>query len=695
MIQKQFFNFPKASKFDSYIIKSKKISDNMFSFGLDVVGINGSNMKQYEKFQKENFNNNKYQINKPKLNINFKNNNIIYDDKKNYNNIEFNNINEKKIKINNLKVNNDLNNLYQIEKNNISNNNNNNINNDFNIINNLKYFPVKINNNNNSIFTLNNFNNNFNYNNQKIFRRQSNPNFFKEKISTIKQKRSLSSNNIDNKKKLENIFEEIKKKYFNLFQINNLIPIYKKPKEKYFEYNYYVNRTYRKQIPLYFKHRLNWHFIENKEEGFNFRWKYYPGKIKYKEYQFKENTPPNKMKMINVFERYSNLGNKEKMFINFIKYCNEIDLNPFKFIPFTIILNKSYQSEKIINSLEELLKSKNNLQINNNKYYYLEKFPINPKNLKTNRNFDNIKIYIPSIFQSKLNYFIVKPPNLLQGIGIKVSNNIKEIIDQCKLMFNGMEKMTSEKEKYYEEKGLEKKPKIYKTNNIIIQKYLDNPLLYYKRKFDIRCYVLVDYNLNVFMCKEGHLKACSEEYNLSTTNIFNHITNYSLQKKSKNFSKYEESNEISYKQFIESLNEYKIKEKPEIIFNKIMNKIKDLIQLSMNSVGKKLQGIPNVLSFQIFGYDFIIDNKFNPWILEINDNPGLEISSKLISKLIPRMIDDALRLTIDKFFETKYDLEVIDEKTGKYKSKYKLDGYNDEENIFEFLCNINKYPYNN
>ena len=690
MIQKPFFNFPKTSKLDSYNEKSKKISENMFSFGIDVVGINGSNMKQYEKFQKDNFNNNnKFQINKPKLNINFKNNNIIFDDKNNFNFSEINNINQNKMSMKNLYVNNDLNNLKLIEKNSILNNNFN-INNDFNIKN-LKYFPIKINNNNNSVFIFNNYNNNFKYNNEKLFRKQSNPNFFKEKISTKKHKRSLSSNSTNNKNKINNNFEEIKKKYFNMFQINNLIPIYKKPKEQYFEYNYYVNRTYRKQIPLYFKHRLNWHFVENKEEGFNFRWKYYSGKIKYKEYQFKENTPPNKMKMINVFERYSNLGNKEKMFINFIKYCNEIDLNPFKFIPFTIILNKSYQSEKIINSLEELLK-KNNLEINNN--YYLEKFPINPKNLKTNRNLDNIKIYIPKIFQSKLNYFIVKPPNLLQGIGIKVSNNIKEIIDQCKLMFNGMEKMTSEKEKYYEEKGIEKKPKIYKTNNILIQKYLDNPLLYYKRKFDIRCYVLVDYNLNVFICKEGHLKACSEEYNLSTTNIFIHITNYSLQKKSKNFSKYEESNEISYKQFIESLNEYKTKEKPEIIFNKIMNKIKDLVQLSMNSVGKKLQGIPNVLSFQIFGYDFIIDNKFNPWILEINDNPGLEISSELISKLIPRMIDDAFRLTIDKFFDTRYDSEVIDEKTGKYKSKYKLNGYNDEENIFEFLCNINKYPYN-
>ena len=121
--------------------------------------------------------------------------------------------------------------------------------------------------------------------------------------------------------------------------------------------------------------------------------------------------------------------------------------------------------------------------------------------------------------------------------------------------------------------------------------------------------------------------------------------------------------------------------------------MKEEIQLSMNCIGRKLKGIPKVLSFQIFGYDFIIDKEYNPWILEINDNPGLEISSELISHLIPRMIDDALRLTIDKVFPTEYDKEVLSQDGKKYKSKYHLDGFNDEENLFEFICNIKHSKY--
>ena len=95
-------------------------------------------------------------------------------------------------------------------------------------------------------------------------------------------------------------------------------------------------------------------------------------------------------------------------------------------------------------------------------------------------------------------------------------------------------------------------------------------------------------------------------------------------------------------------------------------------------------------------YDFIIDKELKVYIIEINDNPGLEISSELIGKLVPRMVDDAFRLTIDKMFHTVYSEDVLEKdpitQEIKYKSKFSLPGYSDNENIFEFLCNINHYP---
>ena len=83
-------------------------------------------------------------------------------------------------------------------------------------------------------------------------------------------------------------------------------------------------------------------------------------------------------------------------------------------------------------------------------------------------------------------------------------------------------------------------------------------------------------------------------------------------------------------------------------------------------------------NFEIFGYDFILDNEFEVYLLEINSNPGLELSSPLISQIVPRMIDDALRLTIDQIFQTDYScLE-----NNKYKSPFHVDNYSPYENMW-------------
>ena len=85
----------------------------------------------------------------------------------------------------------------------------------------------------------------------------------------------------------------------------------------------------------------------------------------------------------------------------------------------------------------------------------------------------------------------------------------------------------------------------------------------------------------------------------------------------------------------------------------------------------------------------MMDEDKNIYLIEINTNPGLEISSDLIGELVPRMIDDALLLTVDNLFPTEYSSEWLNEK-GKYKSKYHVNGYSDEENMWNFVCDMKK-----
>jgi tubulin polyglutamylase TTLL1 len=55
-------------------------------------------------------------------------------------------------------------------------------------------------------------------------------------------------------------------------------------------------------------------------------------------------------------------------------------------------------------------------------------------------------------------------------------------------------------------------------------------------------------------------------------------------------------------------------------------------------------------NFEIFGLDFMIDDQYNVWLIEVNTNPCLEISSKLLGRIIPNMLEHALRLSLDVIF---------------------------------------------
>ena len=109
------------------------------------------------------------------------------------------------------------------------------------------------------------------------------------------------------------------------------------------------------------------------------------------------------------------------------------------------------------------------------------------------------------------------------------------------------------------------------------------------------------------------------------------------------------------------------------------------------------------LCFEIFGYDFIIDDNLNVWLIEVNTNPCLEESSPLLKKLVPRMlgridliwilfynIDDAFKLTIDRTYPQKENLNNKSEHFPK--CTYSVDSYSDNENLWFII--IISYIYN-
>eukprot|EP00831_Metopus_contortus_P036306 TRINITY_DN2875_c0_g1_i3.p1 TRINITY_DN2875_c0_g1~~TRINITY_DN2875_c0_g1_i3.p1 ORF type:complete len:203 (-),score=20.12 TRINITY_DN2875_c0_g1_i3:143-751(-) len=113
----------------------------------------------------------------------------------------------------------------------------------------------------------------------------------------------------------------------------------------------------------------------------------------------------------------------------------------------------------------------------------------------------------------------------------------------------------------------------------------------------------------------------------------------------------------------------------------------DLINKTISSTRRKLNSENRKHCFEIFGYDFMVDEEYNVWLIEVNTNPCLEESSRLLRSLLPRMIDDALRLTLDVAFPP------FSPPQERRRSIYPVDGYEDEENLWDMLSSSLDNPH--
>ena len=111
------------------------------------------------------------------------------------------------------------------------------------------------------------------------------------------------------------------------------------------------------------------------------------------------------------------------------------------------------------------------------------------------------------------NLWIVKPgENTNRGFGIQVSRDLEHIKSLvANTNINGIKR------------------------SYIIQKYIEKPLLYKGRKFDIRCFTLmctINGNLQGYWYSEGYLRTSCREFTLkNVSNRYVHLTNDAVQKR--------------------------------------------------------------------------------------------------------------------------------------------------------------------
>lgn len=119
----------------------------------------------------------------------------------------------------------------------------------------------------------------------------------------------------------------------------------------------------------------------------------------------------------------------------------------------------------------------------------------------------------------------------------------------------------------------------------------------------------------------------------------------------------------------------------------MIEKINCLIVRSLLATRKLVDPLKRKSCFELFGYDFIIDEDFNVWLIEVNTNPCIEESSTILKVYLPRMIDDMLKLSVDQFF-TDFQPNKDPLKSDIPKHTFPVGGYDDEDNMWEFLLNL-------
>lgn len=120
--------------------------------------------------------------------------------------------------------------------------------------------------------------------------------------------------------------------------------------------------------------------------------------------------------------------------------------------------------------------------------------------------------------------------------------------------------------------------------------------------------------------------------------MYIHLTNVSIQKHTDDY----ENNKNHSKWDLKSLRIYLLtkigKEETEMLFSDIQS----VILKSLFSVENVM--IQDKHCFELYGYDILIDDKLNPWLLEVNAMPSMVTSSESDKQMKNALIEDTLNI---------------------------------------------------
>ena len=58
-------------------------------------------------------------------------------------------------------------------------------------------------------------------------------------------------------------------------------------------------------------------------------------------------------------------------------------------------------------------------------------------------------------------------------------------------------------------------------------------------------------------------------------------------------------------------------------------------------------------TYELFGFDFLIDEDYRVWLIEVNSNPYLGMPNEYMKQLLPKLMNDMCKLVLDPIYQPK------------------------------------------
>ena len=198
-------------------------------------------------------------------------------------------------------------------------------------------------------------------------------------------------------------------------------------------------------------------------------------------------------------------------------------------------------------------------------------------------------------------------------------------------------------------------------DEVVLQEYVQPPMLIGRRKFDVRCFCMVASVRPTLILRHElfYLRRSCEPFDLGDLGRRGaHLTNICVQKHHPNFGEDCVWDGVQLDHFLRQRG-------GPASLESINAAIDSLMTLCLQAVLPQLSERRGC--FQLLGFDVLLDSAGAVSLLEINRNPDLQAHTRTLYRLLPQLVDDTLQVAIEvnlRLAEGKTQLWPLDSKTG-------------------------------